>query len=370
MTIAVIRGRVLNRESYSRQGIMSTALDIAVSVAFLFLSLSLITTTVQELIASVLNLRARTLYDAIEGMLGKGALDVKTEAGEQRGTPLVRALYEHPLIRNLYRSPAISDGVNKLHLPSYISSEVFAHALLDVLRGDATVSGAIGLDKVLSEAPGTIDKIQGNPQLQRTLKLLLSDIDERVTAGNDLSTKVKERIESWFNDRMARASGWYKRSAQAWALGLAFGTAILFNADSIQFVSALWSNSALRDSVVATASAYRNAHTDAAGVASASTTDLGQEVLGQVQELKASKLPIGWTWDSTHSLCSRGMDSKTKCIEGTTGDAALLVLGWLITAFAVSLGSNFWFDILSKALNLRGTGARVSGTGTVSDKHS
>ncbi|HYQ25583.1 MAG TPA: hypothetical protein VER04_00150 [Polyangiaceae bacterium] len=359
---------------------MSIALDIAISVAFLFLSLSLITTTVQELIASVFNLRAKTLYDAIEGMLGKGAIDVKTEGGEQRATPLLRALYEHPLLKNLYRSPAVKHGkVDKLHLPSYISSEVFAHALLDVLRGDATVSGAIGLDKVLREAHGTIDNIQGNPQLQRTLKLLLSDIDARVVAGNDLEKKVKERVESWFNDRMARASGWYKRSAQAWALGLAFATAILFNADSIQFVSALWKNSVLRDSVVASASAYQHAHAEAPGGATGTTTDLARAVVGQVQELESSRLPIGWAWDSKHSLCARGSvkdtskDAKeddTKCTQGSTGDDALLVLGWLVTAFAVSLGSNFWFDILSKALNLRGTGARVSGTGSVSDKQS
>jgi len=351
---------------------MSTSLDIAISVAFLFLSLSLITTTVQELIASVFNLRARTLYDAIEGMLEKGAVDMKTEDGEQKGTPLLRALYQHPLVKNLYRSAATGNRkLDKLHLPSYISSDVFAHALLDVLRGDATVSGAVGLDKVLAEAPSSIDKIQGNPQLQRTLKLLLSNIDMAVLAGNDRGAKIKERVESWFNDRMARASGWYKRSAQAWALGLAFVAAFLFNADSIQFVSALWSNSTLRDSVVATASAYKNARPDGPEAAKGSPVELGQEVLRQARELESSKLPIGWTWDQNHSLCSRGSKTEgnvTTCKAGTTGDAALLVFGWLITAFAVSLGSNFWFDILSKALNLRGTGVRVSGTGSVSDK--
>jgi len=37
-----------------------------------------------------------------------------------------------------------------------------------------------------------------------------------------------------------------------------------------------------------------------------------------------------------------------------------LILGWFLTALAVSLGSGFWFDILSKVLQLRGSGKKVS----------
>lgn len=37
----------------------------------------------------------------------------------------------------------------------------------------------------------------------------------------------------------------------------------------------------------------------------------------------------------------------------------LLVVGWILTALAVSLGSNFWFDVLGKALQLRGSGPKV-----------
>jgi hypothetical protein len=32
------------------------------------------------------------------------------------------------------------------------------------------------------------------------------------------------------------------------------------------------------------------------------------------------------------------------------------ILGWLVTGLAVSLGAPFWFDILSKLVNIRGTG--------------
>ena len=34
-------------------------------------------------------------------------------------------------------------------------------------------------------------------------------------------------------------------------------------------------------------------------------------------------------------------------------------LGWLITAAAVSLGAPFWFDLLGKVANLRGSGGKA-----------
>jgi hypothetical protein len=33
-----------------------------------------------------------------------------------------------------------------------------------------------------------------------------------------------------------------------------------------------------------------------------------------------------------------------------------MILGWLITAFAVSLGAPFWFDLLNKFVNIRASG--------------
>jgi hypothetical protein len=44
-------------------------------------------------------------------------------------------------------------------------------------------------------------------------------------------------------------------------------------------------------------------------------------------------------------------------------------LGWIITALAISLGAPFWFDIMNKALKLRGTGtmAKTSGDAAKTD---
>ena len=37
---------------------------------------------------------------------------------------------------------------------------------------------------------------------------------------------------------------------------------------------------------------------------------------------------------------------------------AFKLLGWLMTALAVSIGAPFWFDLFGRLVNLRATGAK------------
>ena len=43
------------------------------------------------------------------------------------------------------------------------------------------------------------------------------------------------------------------------------------------------------------------------------------------------------------------------------------ILGWLITAFAISLGAPFWFDLLNKLMQVRNSVAIPVSVGKVSD---
>jgi hypothetical protein len=144
---------------------------------------------------------------------------------------------------------------------------------------------------------------------------------------------------------------------QSWAFAIACVVTLVFNADTIHAVDRLWTDGTLRDSMVATAQAYHDARLAAAApspapVPSASegatpsasdVRDRAIDVVGAANTLTKAGLPIGWQrrihwakeWDT-------------------------VVLGWFLTALAVSLGSGFWFDILSKVLQLRGSGKKVS----------
>jgi len=62
-------------------------------------------------------------------------------------------------------------------------------------------------------------------------------------------------------------------------------------------------------------------------------------------------LPIGWTYGDPKNPTNdprafRGVDP---------GNWFLRILGWFITALALSLGAPFWFDLLNKFMVVRAT---------------
>lgn len=280
---------------------MSATLDTAIGIVLLYLLLALIVSTVQELLASALEWRAKNLYAAIADMLQRG-----------NAPPLVQDLYQHPLIRNL-----VQKGRPKL--PSYIPSKTFAIALLDVLQSKAAVSAVIGADKALTQAQQMVTNLPAAfADLKQTLNLLIGDAQRYEQDLDKQAAKLSEGIEAWFNDRMARASGWYKRQAQYISLALAAVMTVACNADTLYVATRLWQDANLRAAVVASAQAVQN---------QAAVT------------LQSSPLPIGFA---------------------TGWHGWLTPVGWIVTALAVSLGSTFWFDTLGKLLQVRGTGTRIS----------
>jgi hypothetical protein len=374
---------------------MSIVLDVAIGVVFLYLLLALLVTTVQELIASVLGWRSANLYDAIESMLAGSfklpaappASDSSAPAGSQKDQSfdLVTQLYHHPLIKNLVEQPSKLEAQVKTRnlthwakrrLPSYIPSKTFALALLDVLRGP-TATGATTTE-ILTSAHATIDRIE-DPDLRRALSLF---VEKAAGPAEDLekrAARIRDGIEDWFNDRMARASGWYKRKAQLWSVIIAGLVVIAFNADTIHVGTRLWKDRALRDSVVASAAAFKPDAT----TPPADAKEQADQLKRQSDAIRNAGFPIGWRWLDS-GLCARVAEpdpgfaeapsvqdaAAEQCWDASNGDRALLVIGWIITALAVSLGSNFWFDVLGKALQLRGSGPKVSvSTGEVEKKN-
>ncbi len=123
-------------------------LDVAIGLVFTYLILSLLASELQELIATVLQWRAKHLRDSIEVLLGGG---INTPE-EQRVRDLVASLYDDPLLKNVNQEAkgAIAQGFrqitrilvpgnrpgafgNQSSGPSYIAPETFATSLIERL---------------------------------------------------------------------------------------------------------------------------------------------------------------------------------------------------------------------------------------------
>jgi len=206
-------------------------------------------------------------------------------------------------------------------------------------------------------------------KLKRSLAAILDD------SHHDLE-HFKTNIEIWFNNSMERVSGWYKRKTQLVHVILALIVTLVVNVDTVLVVNALSQNQALRDSVVAEAEAYAKeapapAPTDQTPPVSTTPPSNAETPKDTIQRLRGQLaqlgLPVGWVLPG-----QRGYDEKNQEYRVWPGfrkhgswDVWLTLwletirfhlLGWLVTAAAISLGAPFWFDMLNKVINIRSSG--------------
>ena len=292
----------------------SEILDIAIGMIFTYLLLSLICSAINELIERNLKNRATDLEKGLRELLD-----------DKDGTGLVKQVYEHGMINGLFRgsyNPAASD---KSNLPSYIPSRNFALAILGILMPNpaAPVAGVqVSFREAVSQIP--------NAKVKNAMTSMLN------VAGNDVD-KFRENIEGWFNSTMDRVSGWYKRRSQLIVFLLGFLAAAVMNVNSVSIANDLWIHKAQRDALVSASQGYLGSHSKEG--------QIGQDagLTSNIKEIENHGLPIGWNIDWNR-------DTKGWALFGVSA-----LLGWFITACAVSLGAPFWFDMLNKFIVVRST---------------
>ena len=189
----------------------SRVLETAIGLVFVFLGFSLITTAIQEFIASALKLRASTLQAGLKTMLTDG----------QKGLDFYNKVKGHPLV-----TPA---GTK----PSYLDAGQFSTAVLHVLSNAESIPATVdGLRLTVANMPDA-------PYRTALLGLF-----------RDGETKVEDfekRLQDWFDQSMDRVSGVYKRISQWITLGIGGVLAFAFQVNAIAVVYQLWNEKPLRD---------------------------------------------------------------------------------------------------------------------------
>jgi hypothetical protein len=133
-------------------------IDIIIGLVFIYLTLSLLASEIQELIATVLQWRAEHLKKSIEVLISGGSEGTKDPLQLQRVGLLANSIYANPIIKDLnqgakgllsqgfrsvthgmgdfYRRMTGAKNVfgNKSTAPSYIPADSFAASLLETLK--------------------------------------------------------------------------------------------------------------------------------------------------------------------------------------------------------------------------------------------
>jgi hypothetical protein len=160
-------------------------------------------------------------------------------------------------------------------------------------------------------------------------------------AGND-AVKLQKSVEDWFNSGMDRVSGHYKFNTQRVLLIIGLVIAIAMNADTIHIIRQLSNDSTLRQTLVASATAAK-APTPPTGQPAADAAAFQQQITSATNafaHVESIGLPLGWSAEDEPKQ---------------TSEYPSMILGWLLTAFAISLGAPFWFDTLNKIMVIRST---------------
>ncbi len=303
-------------------------LEIVIGLAFVYLLFSILVTLLVEYASAIMSLRAKNLKKIIQRALDEG------------GSNPSKLFYDHPLIKYLGKK----DGA----LPSYINSDKFSKVVLDLIRTGGDLK-KLGVSSTLDGDGTKISKaIDELPGLGTDTKSLLKSFAKE---ANEEINEFGDRIESWFNETVERGQGWFNRKIKLITLAISLLVSVGLNIDSIAIYKQLSSNADLRTQIADGASAY---------MASADTTLIRQPELQQAYDSaktnlisyyegalaeNTNMLNIGWPATENFNLW-------------------LAIVGWLISAFAISLGAPFWFDLLGKLVAIRSSrGSATSNSG-------
>lgn len=286
------------------------SLNIVIGMVVVFLTVSLVCSSINELIASTLALRANTLKASLDSLLG---------------SDLAKKVLDHPAI------PAAPNGQKK---PSYIEPTLFASALLDTVAKLSTASPAAGTPPIVA-AKTAIDALAATPPAKADSSL--DALSALLRSAGDDYTKFQTQVAGWFDAYMDRVSGTYKRNSQVYLAVIAIFVVGILNIDSVKIFKQLTAQPA-----VAAALAAQGQQLISTTNAAQSTSSLGSEVDAVTSRIQALPFPLGWH----------------------TGDAFnwwQKLFGLMITMVAASLGAPFWFAALSNLVNLRSTGDKPDG---------
>lgn len=323
--------------------------DVVIGLVFVFFVCSLAVSGINEFVRKLLNTRAKALWTSISRMLDPSeaaaqseGITARLEEAPARGQPvhssfgdgtagssLAGLLYDHPLIGRL--DPT---RLNKPTRISHIPPTDFARALVDILTPEDDDG-----NKQWEQLGTEIRKL---PRPLRSQFLVLYEEAE----GNVLKFRVA--IEGWFDSSMDRVSTWYKQRTRIVMFAYGLLVAVLFNVSAVNVTAELYENDVVRETVVELAAAQAAQES----IQDCTNRTCVEEEIGKVVD---TGLPVLWRG------CSDRNDNDVLCGFEDGRATAGTIVGWLITAAALSVGAAFWFALLKRAFQLRSNMGHSSG---------
>ncbi len=343
---------------------LDAILEVAIGLVAAWLTLSVAVSQIQEWISTWLGFRAKTLEKAITSMLKDGSL--------------VQAFYAHPLVQSL----AEPNGKRK---PSYIQAADFATVMMDLIvkegsSADQQVAATTSpsLDQRINA--GIASMKQKYPGFGHMMDVHFPHLSNDLVSVGASATQAQTNMQNWYNAVQERASGWYKRQAIILSFVIGLIIALIFNIDTAQIATQLWKAPTVRQALIAQATTT----TTSGSLPTNALTSL----LNQRDYADSLAIPFGWSTVPMTQLNSAPASPAVQAapniqcgwVPGQNVHPCLWLenqwsvvvnlpamddlwgwlgklIGILLSGLAAAQGAPFWFGILNKLVNLRGSGA-------------
>ncbi len=306
------------------------ALEVAIGLSFMFFLLSVIASGLGEWISRIFTVRASTLRQGLRALV---AGDDRTSRESQK---FLQDLMDQPGVRSLANN-ITPIGQNETGLfrffkrtsgPSSVPASRFVASITDIALSDSPDMDAQAAMQRFTTNNGHMTELP--TALRNQVQSIARGVNREIGEAGARFAEFRSRMERWYDESMDRVSGWYKRKLQLVLFAIGLVMAVGLNINVVTVATELWQDDEKRALVAA----------EAAAAQAGSTVD---EPVGEF--LRELPLPIGWT-DSTE-------DPR---IPDSNGGWVFHVIGWIVTAAAVSFGAPFWFDLMNRFVDLRGGG--------------
>jgi hypothetical protein len=332
----------------------SDVLDVAIGLFLIFFVFATLTSGVTEGIQWILHQRADFLLRGLRNLLsgttataGESKMSsgqLSTALNSPAGSPapaittadIVNGILTHPAVTALAKTGNVSGGtpLTKKSAPSYLPSRIFGRVMVDVLTPPGET------DPDLQEIRTAVDRLPaGCPARGACLGF--------ITNAQGSVDRFRLQVEEWYDDQMARVSGWFSRRARLWSALIALVIAFAFNINPITISRTLYTDPSTRDLVVA----------QTANGSQCDPTDVDC-ITKQVKLVQGTQLPIFWHASATCSVPGASCSWWEAHGLSDVGGWAIAVIGLLLGALAIAMGAPFWFDLLGKVASLRSSGPK------------
>lgn len=339
----------------------SPVLDLIILLSFVYFIGSLLLSSINEVIAGSFRMRPKHLKNTLETLLFGGA-------------------WKDFVTDKLIVSPHIESLMEKKgKYPAYIPAKNFVLAVIQQLGAE-------------NYTPERLEEtIKNSPVIPPDFKTVLTDLANQ--AQHDLAA-FEKNLEEFYDNAMDRTSGRYKKNIRLILIIIGFILSASLNIDTLRI-----STEALKDKQKLSETAEKIARevhsikvnrdsSITVSVSSKTQKDKRADSLKKPTQSKqvvtvssisktTAKDSAKTNKDSVDIATSlKNIDDLTTYLDETSNyglgyrdkdDFISQWAGWnffkkllgiLITTFALQLSSNFWFDLINKAVNIRANGEK------------